>query len=135
MKAIIISIGNELLSGHENTNASWIAQDLSTKGINVTKIFAIADIKEDIMNTLDISFSEADIIVMTGGLGPTKDDITKNTLCEYFKCGLRFSESAYRNVEKIFKDRGFAVTEINRKQPRQSLICWVLLPVCGLIKR
>ena len=116
MNSIIISIGNELLSGQENTNASWIAKKLNINGVNVLKIYTIADDKNDIANTIGISFSEADIIIMTGGLGPTKDDITKSTLCQYFGCNIKFSETAYKNVEKIFKDRGLPVTHINKKQ-------------------
>jgi len=116
MNAAIISIGNELLSGQENTNASWLAQSLTTNGINVNKIYTISDDKNEIKRTLDDSFSEADILIMTGGLGPTKDDITKSTLCQYFGCGIRISESAYRNIEKIFNDRGLPVTLANKKQ-------------------
>ena len=116
MNSTIISIGNELLSGQENSNAAWIAQKLTTNGINVIKIYTIADEEKDILNTINVSFSEADIIIITGGLGPTNDDITKNTLCKYFKCDIRFSESAYKNIEKIFKNRGFSFTNADKKQ-------------------
>ena len=116
MNAAIISIGNELLSGHENTNASWIGQLLTSNCINVNEIYTIADDKKAILKTIDNALSEAEIVIITGGLGPTKDDITKNSLCQYFDCGIRFCESTYKNIEKIFKDRGYAVTLVNKKQ-------------------
>ncbi len=116
MNAIIISIGNELLSGYDNTNASWLSQKLNETGISVIKILTVPDSKNDIFDAIDASLIQSDIILMTGGLGPTKDDITKGVLCKYFNCGLKICESSYKNVEKIFKDRGLSVSSLNKKQ-------------------
>jgi len=116
MNAAIISIGNELLSGHQNTNAAWIGQLLTSNSISVSEIFTIADEKKAILKTIESALKDAEIVIITGGLGPTKDDITKNSLCQYFNCGIRFCESTYKNIEKIFKDRGYTVTLVNKKQ-------------------
>ena len=117
MKAEIISIGDELLIGQVvNTNASWMASELSLLGVEVVQIVAIADKKQDILNALDLASGRADIILLTGGLGPTKDDITKKTLAEYFDSKLVFHEPTFEQVKKIFKARNFEVSEINRQQ-------------------
>jgi nicotinamide-nucleotide amidase len=117
MKAEIISIGDELLIGQVvNTNASWIASELNTAGIQVVHIAAIADDKEAIVKSLDDASERADIILITGGLGPTKDDITKKTLAEYFDSKLVFHEPSFNQIKEIFKARNFEVTDINRQQ-------------------
>ncbi len=117
MKAEIISIGDELLIGQVvNTNASWMASELNAMGVDVVKIVAIADDKSQIIRTLDMASAEADIILMTGGLGPTKDDITKKTLAEYFDSELVFHEPTFEQVKKIFKARNFEVTDVNKQQ-------------------
>ncbi len=117
MKAEIISIGDELLIGQVvNTNASWIASELNMAGIQVVHIAAIADDKEAIVKSLDDASERADIILITGGLGPTKDDITKKTLAEYFNSKLVFHEPTFNQIKEIFKARNFEVTDINRQQ-------------------
>ena len=117
IQAEIISIGDELLIGQViNTNSSWIAESLNASGIKVYQSLSISDNKEHILKTLEESMSRSDIIIITGGLGPTKDDITKETLCEFFNSKLVFNKKAYENVEKIFRIRGFKVNEINRQQ-------------------
>jgi nicotinamide-nucleotide amidase len=117
MKAEIITIGDELLIGQViDTNSAFIATKLNEAGIHVHQITSVSDNREHIIEALDNAKQRADIIVMTGGLGPTNDDITKNTLCEYFNVGLRFDAEAYKDVEYVFKVRGREVTEINRKQ-------------------
>ena len=117
MKAEIITIGDELLIGQVvDTNSAFIATKLNEAGIQVAQITSVSDNREHIMEALDNASKRADIIVMTGGLGPTNDDITKLTLCEYFKVGLRFDAVAYKDVENVFKIRGREVSEINRKQ-------------------
>jgi len=117
MKAELISIGDELLVGQVvNTNASWMAEQLNLLGVEVIRIVAIPDIKEDILIALKEASSRVDLVILTGGLGPTPDDITKSTLCEYFDSSLIFHEASLKFVEKIFQDRGLPVREINRKQ-------------------
>ncbi|MCD4745164.1 MAG: competence/damage-inducible protein A, partial [Bacteroidales bacterium] len=117
MNAEIISIGDELLIGQViNTNSSWIAQQLNRTGIKVYQITTISDSREQILNSIQEAQSRSDIILITGGLGPTNDDITKQVLCEYFKTSLIFNEQAYKDIKKLFKQRGFKVTKLNKKQ-------------------
>lgn len=117
MKAEIISIGDEILIGQViNTNASWMAEQLGLAGIKVVHIAAISDTDIAIRKALDDACERADIILMTGGLGPTKDDITKYTLCKYFDVSMVFNEAAYAQVEELFRLRGFKVSNINRRQ-------------------
>ncbi len=116
MKAKIISIGDELLIGQVvNTNAAWLGNILTINGMEVISTLTIGDGEQDILEALD-SCSDVDIIVMTGGLGPTADDITKPTLCKYFNTELEFCQDAYDNVMSIFTKRGYQMTERNRGQ-------------------
>ncbi len=124
MIAEIISIGDELLIGQVvNTNASWIAEQLNLAGIEVQQITTISDKREHILKILARSFLRSDIILITGGLGPTKDDITKQTLCEFFNTSLVFNNEAYEQIRELFKARGFNVTELNRQQAELPANC------------
>ncbi len=117
MQAEIISIGDELLIGQVvNTNASWMAEQLNMAGIKVSCILAISDQKEQILETLKTASKRSDIILITGGLGPTKDDITKKTLCGFFNSKLVFNEEVFEDVKSIFGKRGFVVSEVNKMQ-------------------
>jgi len=114
---IIISIGNEILFGKTiNTNASFIADQLYTIGIEVQKVITIADDKEQIFNTITTAFTETNLIVMTGGLGPTKDDITKQVICDYFHVGQKTDDTTLKEIQEMFQRRGFTLNEINRLQ-------------------
>jgi nicotinamide-nucleotide amidase len=125
--AEIITIGDELLIGQVvDTNSAWIAQRLNEIGINVKQITSVSDDEQHIIEALNEAKKRADIILITGGLGPTSDDITKYTLCKYFKSNLRFDEEAFLNIERIFKSRGKEVTEVNRKQAEVPEKCDVL---------
>ena len=113
----IITIGDELLIGQVvDTNSARMAKLLNEHGIKVHQVTSVSDSKEHIIKALTEAAQRADIILITGGLGPTKDDITKNTLCEYFHTGLCFNADVYKDVENMFKIRGRNVTEINKKQ-------------------
>lgn len=117
MTAEIISIGDELLIGQVvNTNASWIAEQLNLVGIEVIRITTIADTGEEILRALDEASGRAEVILLTGGLGPTRDDITKKTLRDYFNTGLVFNEEAFENIVKLFGNRGLPINDINRQQ-------------------
>jgi nicotinamide-nucleotide amidase len=107
-------------------NSAWIAEQLNLIGIRVHQITSISDNKQHILSTLAEASRRAKLILITGGLGPTKDDITKHTLCEYFNTELVFSEEAYKNVEKLFAARGVAVTELNRLQAMVPANCRVI---------
>ena len=123
----IITIGDEILIGQiVDTNSAFIAQLLNLNGMNVKQISSVSDNREHILKALDEAKSRADIILITGGLGPTKDDITKKTLCEYFKTTMRFDESAYEDVVNIFASFGKEVTPINRLQAEVPAICEVI---------
>ena len=132
MIAEIISIGDELLVGQVvNTNATWIAQHLHETGIPVKQISAISDDAEEIKKALDLAFSRADVILVTGGLGPTKDDITKHTLCAYFDTHLVFHQPSYDNIVRLFGGRGLKISEVNRKQAEIPANCIPLLNLNG----
>jgi nicotinamide-nucleotide amidase len=104
-----------------------MAQKLNLAGIKIKQITSISDDKNDILNTLHQASQRADIILITGGLGPTKDDITKKTLAEYFQTGLRTDLDALENVKQIFARYKVAVSEINKKQAKVLENCTILL--------
>jgi nicotinamide-nucleotide amidase len=124
MNAEIITIGEELLIGQViDTNSAWIAEQLNMAGIKVVQITSIADDHHAILKTLKEATGRAEIILMTGGLGPTRDDITKQALCEYFNSHLVFNQQAYENVERLFRMRGLPVTPLNRRQAEVPAAC------------
>lgn len=125
IKAEIISIGDELLIGQViNTNASWMAVELNKIGVEINKITAISDNGSEIKKAIKQAEIDSDIILLTGGLGPTKDDITKNVLAEYFKSDIIFHEPTYENIKSLFSKRSYKVTEVNKHQaliPEKSI--------------
>ena len=126
MNAHIITIGDEILIGQINdTNSMWLAFELVKLGISIDTIITIHDKKEDIINTLTVSLKKVDIVIMTGGLGPTNDDITKSTLAEYFNSKLSFSNDIYNNVLSFLKKRGVKTNDLNKLQamvPDKALV-------------
>lgn len=127
MTAEIITIGDELLIGQVvDTNSAWMAEKLNEFGILVRQITSISDDREHILNTLREASQRAEVILITGGLGPTKDDITKTTLCEYFGSTMVFSETAYEDVRHLFRSRGLPVTGLNRGQAMVPECCTVI---------
>lgn len=123
MKTHIISIGDELLIGQVvNTNASWMAAELNKNNIDVTRVITISDDGQDIETSIRKSMAEADVVLVTGGLGPTKDDITKHTLAKMFNSELIIHEPSLENVSSYFAKRNLPLTEINRQQ--------ALVPAC-----
>lgn len=126
--AEIITIGDELLIGQViDTNSAWMGQKLNEIGIKVKQITSISDDKMHILTTLEEAKKRADVILITGGLGPTKDDITKKTLCDYFGSELVFHEPSFKVIEEIFNSRGRTITEINRLQAYVPANCEVLV--------
>jgi len=127
MEVEIITIGDEILIGQiVDTNSAFIGQLLNMNGLSVKQISSVSDNSDHIKKALDEARSRADIILITGGLGPTKDDITKKTLCEYFDTTMRFDEGAYEDVKEIFATYGKEVTPLNRKQAEVPAICEVI---------
>lgn len=117
MKAEIITIGDEILIGQVvDTNSAWLGQELNPLGWDITRITTISDQADEIKNAISDSSKRADMVIVTGGLGPTKDDVTKKTLCEHFGVELVFDETAYKNVERIFNFLKRPVTQVNKDQ-------------------
>lgn len=102
MKTAIITIGDEILIGQiVDTNSTWIAQKMTIAGFHIEEMVSIGDDAQQIKDTLDDVFTRVDVILMTGGLGPTKDDLTKKTLCDYFDTQLVFDESVLENIKNV----------------------------------
>lgn len=118
MKAELVSIGDEILIGQiVNTNAVFLAKELNSIGVEIAQISSISDQKEHIIKALDQARKRADIIIMTGGLGPTKDDLTKHTLCDYFDDDLVLNELVLEHIENIFKNYVTTpISNLNRDQ-------------------
>ena len=104
MKAEIITIGDEILIGQIiDTNSAFLAKELNKIGIQVYQISSVQDERLHILNALEEASNRADVIIVTGGLGPTKDDITKHTFCEFFNDELKLNEDVLAHVEELFK--------------------------------
>jgi len=128
MLAEIITIGDEILIGQiVDTNSAWIAQQLNNAGVRVKQISSVSDDRQHILTALAEAKQRADIILITGGLGPTKDDITKKTLAEYFNVGMVENAGALDNVNRIFAKYNRPMLEINRLQAQVPENCEVLL--------
>jgi len=125
--ASIITIGDELLIGQTiDTNSAFMAQELNKVGISVHRRLAIGDVWKDIWQSLDEESKLSDIILITGGLGPTADDITKPLLCQYFGGRLIVDETALNNVKTIFEKLNRPLLERNLKQAEVPDVCTVL---------
>lgn len=126
MKASIIAIGTEILIGQTlDTNSSWLAGELTKIGCVVNNIQVIRDDKTDIVNNIDSCLKTADLIIITGGLGPTNDDITKSAIADYFDSKLYLSDEVLADVEAFLKQRRVKMNNLNRQQamvPEKALI-------------
>lgn len=132
MQAEIIAIGDEILIGQTiDTNSSFIATQLNLNGISVRQKRVIADDAEAIKNALDSIFPDTQLVFMTGGLGPTKDDITKKTLLEYFGGEMVFHPSIYEHIENLFASFGRKPSELNRGQAYLPDSCTPVLNHAG----
>ncbi|SEM09069.1 nicotinamide-nucleotide amidase [Chitinophaga rupis] len=131
--ASIITIGDELLIGQTiDTNSAWMAQQLNGMGIWVQRRVAVGDIKEAILEALDEESASADIILITGGLGPTADDITKPTLLEYFGGTMVQHEPTLQRLMQLFESRGLPILQRNIDQALVPDSCTVLMNHHGL---
>lgn len=127
MKAQIITIGDEILIGQiVDTNAAYISRALNSVGVVVTERLSIGDDRDRIIEALDTSLSQCDMVITTGGLGPTKDDITKKTLAEYFHSELVCDKEVYAHVKKMLEERGIEFNELNQGQALVPACCTVL---------
>ena len=128
MLAEIITIGDEILIGQiVDTNSAWMAHQLNMAGIRVKQISSVSDDKQHILTALKEASNRADIILITGGLGPTKDDITKKTIAEYFGVDLVENEAALQNVTQIFARYNRPLLEVNKQQALVPENCEVIL--------
>jgi nicotinamide-nucleotide amidase len=127
IRAEILTIGDEILIGQiVNTNAAWMAQQMNLAGYSVVHMTTVSDDGLAITRAIDQAFDRSDIVLMTGGLGPTKDDITKKTLSEYFSSPLVVNEEALKHVRAFFAARGYELTETNDYQAEVPEVCKVL---------
>lgn len=132
VKATIVTIGDELLIGQTiDTNSAWMAQQLNKLGIDVFRRIAVADHEDDIRLALDEEIPRASIILITGGLGPTSDDITKPFLCKYFGGKMVINEKVLAHVHELFTIRNRPFLEINKKQAEVPDVCTVLFNEMG----
>jgi nicotinamide-nucleotide amidase len=132
MQALIITIGDELLIGQTiDTNSAWMGQELNKLGIWVIERIAISDDKNHIIDTLEKNKNRADVILITGGLGPTKDDLTKHVLCEYFGGELIINDEILQHVTEIFSRRNLPMLEVNRQQAMMPNNCKALFNKLG----
>jgi nicotinamide-nucleotide amidase len=132
MKAIIINIGDELLIGQTiNTNAAWMGQYLNSFGIAVDSSHSISDKGPIIFNEIDQALKIAEVVVVTGGLGPTKDDITKHTLCQLFQTELVMHEPSLLRVKAFFESRNLPFLKVNEQQALVPKTCVVLENMVG----
>ncbi|GCC53630.1 competence/damage-inducible protein A [Chryseotalea sanaruensis] len=122
--AELLTIGDEILYGQiVDTNSQWMGVELSNMGIRVLRKTSVGDIESEILQALKEAEERADIILITGGLGPTNDDLTKPCLAKYFNCDLVMNEEALTEVTEFFKSRGRELTELNKMQAALPSAC------------
>jgi nicotinamide-nucleotide amidase len=132
MQAEIITIGDELLIGQViDTNSAWLGQMLNKYNIRIRRINSISDNREEIFSQLTDCLERSELIIITGGLGPTKDDITKNTLVDYFKMGWRVDQQVLEQLEAFYKSRGRVMFEVNKLQAHLPDACTTLINEWG----
>ncbi len=117
VKVEIITIGDEILIGQiVDTNSAWMSVELNKAGFEIVQITSVHDDAAHIIASLDLALERVDVVLFTGGIGPTKDDITKQTLSRYFGMQLVFNEEVYKNIEQVLIHRSRAVNELTRTQ-------------------
>ena len=127
MNAEIITIGDEILIGQTiDTNSAWMGKELNAIGISIKQISSIKDTREDILNALTLAATRADLILITGGLGPTQDDITKEVLCEYFDTKLIVNQKVLADIQEFFISRGRQMLAVNDLQASLPESCTIL---------
>lgn len=128
----IITIGDEILIGQiVDTNSAWMAVELNKAGFEIAQITSIHDDEQHIIDSLDSALTRADVVLVTGGIGPTKDDITKQTLCKYFDTKLIFSQNVLTNIEQLLANRQSALNELTYAQAMIPENCTVIMNPVG----
>lgn len=132
MRAVIVTIGDELLIGQiVDTNSAWMGAEISKLGFDIVKKITIHDRHDDIIHTLEEITGKVELVLITGGLGSTSDDVTKSSLCEFFNSKLIFNEDVYVLVSKMLSNRKMAMTEGNRNQANVPECCKVMMNDVG----
>jgi competence/damage-inducible protein CinA C-terminal domain len=133
VKVEIITIGDEILIGQiVDTNSAWMAMELNKCGFELAQITSIYDDEEHIIESLGLALNRADVVLFTGGIGPTNDDITKQTLAKFFNTKLIFDESVLQNIERIFANRpNLVLNELTRAQAMVPEDCTVIQNTVG----
>ncbi len=130
--AELLTIGDEILYGQiVDTNSQWMSVELDKVGIKVVRKTSIGDTESEILTALAEAEKRADIILITGGLGPTSDDLTKPCLAKYFNCELKMHDEALAEVSEFFKSRGRELTEVNRQQAALPVCCTKITNAIG----
>lgn len=133
VKVEIITIGDEILIGQiVDTNSAWMATELNKTGFELAQITSVHDQAGHITESLNMALKRADIVLLTGGIGPTNDDITKQTLCTYFETKLVYDDSVTQNINRLFSSRpGFVMNDLTRAQAMVPEKCTVIQNVVG----
>lgn len=132
MEVEIITIGDELLIGQViDTNSAWMGEKLGDEGFRVVRRTTVGDVEADMLDAFDAALKRAPVVLVTGGIGPTKDDITKKTLCRFFGCGLHFSEEVFRTIEAVYCRSGRPMNELTRTQAWVPDACRVIQNQAG----
>ncbi len=132
MNVEIITIGDELLIGQVvDTNSVWMGKTLNEAGFNISQKTVISDNKEQIINSLDEALKRVDIVLVTGGLGPTKDDVTKEALCDYFDTTLEFDQIVYNDIKAFLNHRSTEIIELNKTQAMVPRACAIIRNTVG----
>lgn len=127
MRADIITIGDEILIGQiVDTNSAWIAARLGEIGVSIRRKYSIGDRREEIIDAVEESLAKSELVIITGGLGPTKDDITKRVLAEIFHSPMVCDQETYERVERMMTARGIAFNDLNKGQAMVPECCTVL---------
>lgn len=132
IKVEIITIGDEILIGQiVDTNSAWMAVELNNAGFEIAQITSVHDNEQHIIEALNNALNRADVVLFTGGIGPTKDDITKQTLCKYFDTKLVFNEAVRTNIEQLLAHRQTALNELTYAQTMVPESCTVIMNTAG----
>lgn len=133
VKVEIITIGDEILIGQiVDTNSAWMATELNKSGFELAQITSVHDDANHIVESLEMALKRANVVLFTGGIGPTNDDITKQTLATYFGTKLVFDESVIKNIEQLFSTRpNFVINELTKAQAMVPENCTVIQNIVG----
>jgi nicotinamide-nucleotide amidase len=124
MKAKIITIGDEILIGQiTDTNSAWMAEEITSMGFQVAEMVTVSDEAAHITQAVHEALTTCDLVLITGGLGPTKDDLTKDVLASYFNSEMVFNQEVFEDIERLFRSKGRTLSDLNRSQAEVPAAC------------